>query len=35
MPRLNVGIENQSPVELYYEDVGEGNPVVLIHGWPS
>jgi len=34
MPKLNVGIENQSPIELYYEDVGAGKPVVLIHGWP-
>ena len=34
MPKLNVGIENQSPIELHYEDVGEGKPVVLIHGWP-
>lgn len=25
---------NGQPVELYYEDVGSGNPVVLIHGWP-
>lgn len=22
------------PVELYYEDVGYGFPVVLVHGWP-
>jgi pimeloyl-ACP methyl ester carboxylesterase len=22
------------PVELFYEDVGSGAPVVLIHGWP-
>jgi non-heme chloroperoxidase len=22
------------PVELHYEDVGSGRPVVLIHGWP-
>lgn len=22
------------PVELFYEDVGNGAPVVLIHGWP-
>ena len=22
-------------VELYYEDWGHGQPVVLIHGWPS
>jgi non-heme chloroperoxidase len=34
MPKLNVGIENQSPIELHYEDVGAGKPVVLIHGWP-
>ena len=34
MPKLNVGIENQSPIELHYEDVGAGRPVVLIHGWP-
>jgi non-heme chloroperoxidase len=34
MPKLNVGIENESPIELYYEDVGTGKPVVLIHGWP-
>lgn len=25
---------NGQPVELYYEDVGSGNPVILIHGWP-
>jgi non-heme chloroperoxidase len=34
MPKLNVGIENQSPIEIHYEDVGAGKPVVLIHGWP-
>jgi pimeloyl-ACP methyl ester carboxylesterase len=34
MPKLNVGIENQSSIELHYEDVGVGKPVVLIHGWP-
>ena len=22
------------PVELFYEDIGSGSPVVLIHGWP-
>jgi pimeloyl-ACP methyl ester carboxylesterase len=22
------------PTEIYYEDVGRGRPVVLIHGWP-
>jgi non-heme chloroperoxidase len=22
------------PTEIYYEDMGRGRPVVLIHGWP-
>ncbi|MDZ4695092.1 MAG: alpha/beta hydrolase [Deltaproteobacteria bacterium] len=34
MPKLNVGIENGAPINLYYEDHGAGKPVVLIHGWP-
>jgi pimeloyl-ACP methyl ester carboxylesterase len=34
MARLTVGTENDTPVELHYEDVGAGRPVVLIHGWP-
>ena len=34
MPRVAVGTENGSPVELHYEDAGSGAPVVLIHGWP-
>lgn len=34
MPKLTVGSENKSAVELYYEDHGAGKPVVLIHGWP-
>lgn len=34
MPKLVVGAENDSPIELYYEDHGAGKPVVLIHGWP-
>src|SRR5690242_19637973 len=34
MPRLTVGTENNAPIELHYEDVGTGRPVVLIHGWP-
>jgi non-heme chloroperoxidase len=34
MPKLNVGIENHGSIELHYEDVGAGKPVVLIHGWP-
>jgi len=34
MPKLTVGTENKTPIELYYEDHGSGKPVVLIHGWP-
>ena len=31
---ISVGEENSTPIELYYEDHGEGQPVVLIHGYP-
>ena len=31
---VQVGDENGTPVELYYEDHGSGSLVVLIHGWP-
>jgi non-heme chloroperoxidase len=31
---INVGQENSTPIEVYYEDHGSGSPVVLIHGWP-
>lgn len=34
MPYLEVGQENSGAIELYFEDHGEGKPVVLIHGWP-
>lgn len=34
MPFINVGKENSGRIELYYEDHGKGDPVVLIHGWP-
>jgi len=34
MARVQVGTENDAPVELYYEAKGAGSPVVLIHGWP-
>jgi len=34
MPYVKVGVENSTPIELYYEDHGTGNPVVLIHGFP-
>lgn len=31
---VTVGEENSGDVELYYEDHGSGQPVVLIHGYP-
>lgn len=31
---ITVGNENSTPIELYYEDHGAGQPVVLIHGYP-
>src|SRR6478735_3548133 len=34
MGTLTVGTENGAAIELHYEDVGSGPPVVLIHGWP-
>ena len=34
MGYIKVGNENSTSVELYYEDHGNGQPVVLIHGYP-
>jgi len=34
MNYITVGKENSCNIDLYYEDLGEGQPVVLIHGWP-
>jgi non-heme chloroperoxidase len=34
MPRISVGTENDSPIEIHYEDHGSGDPIVLIHGYP-
>jgi len=34
MPYVTVGKENSGNIDLYYEDHGSGNPVVLIHGYP-
>jgi non-heme chloroperoxidase len=34
MSFINVGKENSSNIDLYYEDHGSGKPVVLIHGYP-
>lgn len=34
MPYVTVDKENSGNVDLYYEDHGEGQPVVLVHGFP-
>jgi non-heme chloroperoxidase len=34
MSHVTVGKENSSNIELYCEDHGSGQPVVLIHGYP-
>ena len=34
MAFITVGKENSTPIDLYYEDLGSGKPVVLIHGYP-
>ncbi len=34
MPYVTVGEENSGGIEIYYEDHGRGEPVVLIHGFP-
>ena len=34
MAFITVSTENSTDIELYYEDHGSGQPVVLIHGYP-
>jgi non-heme chloroperoxidase len=34
MPYIKVGQENSGSTDLYYEDHGSGQPVVMIHGYP-
>jgi len=34
MPYVTVGTENGASIDIYYEDHGSGQPVVLIHGYP-
>jgi len=34
MPYVTAGKENSGDIELYYEDHGTGQPIVLIHGCP-
>jgi len=33
MPYLKT--QGEKPVELFYQDLGKGKPVIFIHGWPS
>ena len=33
MPYLTVS-DSPAAIDLHYQDVGQGDPVVLIHGWP-
>src|ERR1700680_1269483 len=34
MSTITVGRENTDDIDIYYEDHGTGQPVVLIHGYP-
>jgi non-heme chloroperoxidase len=34
MGKITVGRQNSDDIEIYYEDHGTGQPVVLIHGYP-
>ena len=34
MPSITVGQENSAPIDIHYEDIGSGKPIVLIHGFP-
>src|SRR3954467_4101361 len=34
MPYVTVAKENSGNVDIYYEDHGVGQPVILIHGYP-
>lgn len=34
MGTIKVGTENSTSIDLYYEDLGSGPPIVLIHGFP-
>jgi hypothetical protein len=31
---VTVGKENSGNIDIYYEDFGAGQPIVLIHGFP-
>jgi len=35
MPFISIDVENTADIDLYYEDHGEGQPIVLIGGFPD
>ena len=34
MPSIYIGKENTSPIDIHYDDIGTGRPIVLCHGYP-
>jgi non-heme chloroperoxidase len=34
MPFVKVGTENSTDIEIHYRDHGDGQPIILIHGYP-
>lgn len=34
MPFIQSAQNGKEPIQIYYEDLGKGKPVVFIHGWP-
>src|SRR5262249_34551214 len=34
MPYVTAGTENDNDIKIYYEDHGDGQPIVLIQGYP-